>query len=105
MLRLSVDAKATVLLAKLSRGGYSQVEVKALNHDYLLDTLQTVFQFAQNMTYNGLHPVVEMVEKTYHTGVKLTQKAIAELENRFDRLPGLEKYFVTISPLPNSILG
>jgi hypothetical protein len=70
----------------------------------LLDTLQTVFHFAQNMTYNGVHPVVEIVEKTYHTGVKLTQKAMDELENRFDRLPGLEKYFVTISPLPNPFL-
>ena len=74
-------------------------------HGSLLDTRQTVFHFAQNMTYNGLHPVVEIVKKTYHTGVKLTQKAMAELEKRFDRLPGLEKYFVRISPLPNSILG
>lgn len=220
MLRLSVDAKGTVLLGLLSRGGYSRVTVKALDHDYrpdktvtpvgvflpqynetyiflttspvtsdlivdcighvwamnesrwplvktlvinqdngpechsrrtqfmkritqladetqqtiqlayyppyhskynpiervwgvlenywngsLLDTLQTVFHFAQNMTYNGVHPVVEIVEKTYHTGVKLSRKAMDELENRLERLPGLEKYFVRISPLPNSILG
>ena len=214
MLRLSVDAKATVLLGLLSRGGYSRVEVKALDHDYrpdkkvtpvgiflpqynetyiflttspvtsdlivdcihdvwvmseerfplvktlvvnqdngpechsrrtqfmkritdladetqrtiqlayyppyhskynpiervwgvlenywngsLLDTLQTVFHFAQNMTYNGVHPVVEFVEIAYHTGVKLTKQAMDELEKRFERLPGLEKYFVTIPPL------
>jgi hypothetical protein len=220
ILRLSVDAKGTVLLGLLSRGGYSRVEVKALDHDYrpdetvtpvgiflpqynetyiflttspvtsdlivdcirqvwlmnekrfplvktlllnqdngpechsrrtqfmkritqladetgqvielayyppyhskynpiervwgvlenywngsLLDTLETVFHFAQNMTYNGVHPVVEIVQKTYHTGVKLTQKAMAELEKRFERLPGLEKYFVRISPLPYPILG
>lgn len=220
MLRLSVDAKGTGLLGLLSRGGYSRVTVKALDHDYrpdktvtpvgiflpqynetyifltsspvtsdlivdcidrvwgineqrfplvktlvinqdngpechsrrtqlmkritqladetrqtiqlayyppyhskynpiervwgvlenywngsLLDTLETVFHFAQNMTYNGVHPLVEIVEKTYHTGVKLTQKAMEALENRFDRLPGLEKYFVRISPLPHSILG
>jgi len=215
MLRLSVDAKATVLLGLLSRGGYSRVEVKALDHDYrpakkvtpvgvflpqynetyiflttspvtsdlivdcihqvwrmnedrfplvktlvinqdngpeshsrrtqfmkriadladetqrtiqlayyppyhskynpiervwgvlenywngsLLDTLQTVFRFAQNMTYNGVHPVVEIINKIYQTGVKLTQKAMDKLEERFERLPGLEKYFVTISPIP-----
>lgn len=74
-------------------------------HGSLLDTLETVFHFAQNMTYNGVHPVVEIVQKTYHTGVKLSQKAMAGLEKRFERLPGLEKYFVRISPLPNSILG
>ena len=71
----------------------------------LLDTLDTVFYFAQNMTYNDVHPVVEIVKKTYHTGVKLSQKAMAELEKRFERLSGLEKYFVRISPLPNLILG
>lgn len=66
----------------------------------LLDTLTTVFHFAQNMTYNRLHPVVKIIETIYHTGVKLSQKAMANLEKRFERLPGLEKYFVRISPLP-----
>ena len=66
----------------------------------LLDTLTTVFHFAQNMTYNRIHPVVKIVETIYHTGVKLSQKAMANLEKRFERLPGLEKYFVRISPLP-----
>lgn len=66
----------------------------------LLDTLTTVFHFAHNMTYNRLHPVVKIIETIYHTGVKLSQKAMANLEKRFERLPGLEKYFVRISPLP-----
>jgi hypothetical protein len=66
----------------------------------LLDSLETVFRFAQNMTYNGVHPVVEIVKKTYHTGVKLTKKAMDALENRFERLPGLEKWFVLIRPIP-----
>jgi hypothetical protein len=66
----------------------------------LLDSLKTVFYFAQNMTYNGIHPVVQIVEKTYHTGIKLTKKAMDALEKRFERLPGLEKWFVLIRPLP-----
>jgi hypothetical protein len=66
----------------------------------LLDTLTTVFHFAQNMTYNRIHPVVKIVKTLYHTGVKLSQKAMANLEKRFERLPGLEKYFIRISPLP-----
>lgn len=65
----------------------------------LLDSVKTVRHFAQNMTYNGVHPVVEIVEKTYHTGVKLTKKAMDKLEERFERLPGLEKWFVLIRPL------
>jgi hypothetical protein len=65
----------------------------------LLDTLETVLHFAQTMTYNGVRPVVDLVTTTYHTGVKLSQKAMAKLEERFERLPGLEKYFVRIAPL------
>ena len=66
----------------------------------MLDSLETVFHFAQNMTYNGVHPVVQIVEKIYHTGVKLIKKAMEALEKRFERLPGLEKWFVYIRPLP-----
>lgn len=66
----------------------------------LLDSLHTVVQFAQTMTYNHVHPVVKQITTTYHTGVKLTQRAMAQLEHRFERLAGLEKYFVRIAPLP-----
>ena len=66
----------------------------------LLDSLDTVIQFAQTMTYNHVHPVVTPLTKTYHTGVKLTHKAMTELEQRFERLAGLEKYFVRIASLP-----
>jgi len=31
----------------------------------------------------------------------LTKKAMDELEKRFERLPGLEKWFVRIEPLPS----
>ena len=65
----------------------------------LLDTLTTVLNFARTMTWKGHHPVVKSVKKTYHTGVRLTQNAMAELEKRLERLPGLEKWFVTILPV------
>lgn len=67
----------------------------------LLDTLETVRHFAQTMTYNGVRPMVDVVTTTYQTGVKLSQKAMMKLEKRFERLPGLEKYFVRIAPLPD----
>lgn len=65
----------------------------------LLDSLDAVLKFAQSMTWHHQHPVVTMVRSIYHKGVKLTQKAMALLEQRFARLPGLEKYFVLIRPL------
>lgn len=66
----------------------------------LLDSINTVLQFAKTMTYNHIHPVVKQIYKTYLTGVKLSLLAMAELEQRFVRLAGLEKYSVRISPLP-----
>jgi hypothetical protein len=58
-----------------------------------------VEQFARNMTYNGIHPIVEVIRDTYHKGVKLTKRAMNKLEKRFKRMPGLEKWFIRIIPI------
>jgi hypothetical protein len=63
----------------------------------LLDSVDAVLNFAANMTYNGHHPVVDLVTTLYHTGVKLTQQAMQIIEAQIKRLPLLEKWFVTIN--------
>lgn len=73
----------------------------ALEHHWngsLLDSLDAVLNFAKSMTWKGLHPLVERVTTTYHTGVKLTKQAMNDIETQIVRLPGLDKWFVTISP-------
>jgi transposase len=65
----------------------------------LLDTRDTVLQFAQTMTFRGRLPIVQWLNKVYPTGVRLTQKQMAQLEHRFQRLPGLAKWFVRIAPM------
>ncbi len=65
----------------------------------LLDSVDTVLAFAQTMTWQGCHPTVHWVQRVYHTGVRLTQKMMNQLEQRFERLPGLEKWFVKIRPI------
>ena len=62
----------------------------------LLDTVDTVLNFAKSLEFKGNYPVVKLVTQVYEAGVKLTQKAMAELEKQFRRLPGLEKWFVEI---------
>jgi len=62
----------------------------------LLDTVETVLKFAQTLEFKGQRPVVKLVTQVYKTGVKLSQKAMNELEKKFHRLPGLEKWFVEI---------
>jgi hypothetical protein len=51
-----------------------------------------------SMTWNGIHPVVDMVATTYHTGVRLSQAAMDLIEAQITRLAGLEKWFVDITP-------
>ena len=64
----------------------------------LLECVETVVKMAQSMTYKALHPFVKLVNKIYHKGVSLTGKAMNDLESRLDRLDGIPKYFVSISP-------
>ena len=46
----------------------------------LLDSVETVLQFAQTLSFQGKNPVVTLVEEFYNTGVKLTQTAMTEVE-------------------------
>jgi hypothetical protein len=69
----------------------------------LLDSIETVLQFATTMTWKGKYPVVELVTTPYQTGVKLTKEAIQMMETQLQRLPGLDKWFVDIGPTSASI--
>ena len=62
----------------------------------LLDSIDAVLNFARSLEFKGNHPFVKLVTQVYQTGVTLTQKAMAELEKQFQRLPGLDKWFVEI---------
>jgi transposase len=64
----------------------------------LLDTVETLLQFAATMSWKGRRPIVDLVTTAYKTGVKLTHKAMAALETQVARLPKLEKWFVDIVP-------
>jgi transposase len=64
----------------------------------LLESVETVIEFASTMTWKGAHPLVEVVTTSYRSGVKLTKEAMAKLEQQVERLPKLEKWFVDIVP-------
>ena len=66
----------------------------------LLESVETVLHFAETLTFKGKQPVVKLIEKVYQTGVELSQKAIAELEQQINRLPNLPKWFVEITSQP-----
>lgn len=68
----------------------------------LLDSLDTVIQFAQTLSWKGKHPFVSLVTTTYATGVRLTKEAMELLESQIRRQSGLEKWFVDIFPVTSA---
>jgi len=62
----------------------------------LLDSVSKVIGFAKSMTYNGISPIVKLVDKVYTTGVTLTRLEMAEVEKKIVRLVGLESWSVKI---------
>lgn len=66
----------------------------------LLTDAETTIRIAENMTWKGKHPIVTLVTQVYEKGVKLTKKAMAAYEKTINRMPGLEDWFVDISPAP-----
>ena len=67
----------------------------------LLDTIETVVNFAQTMRRKGNPPVVRLLTSIYHTGVRLTKKAMAQVETHVQRLTGLERWFIDIPCTPS----
>ena len=47
-----------------------------------VNTIETVLHFATTMTWNGMHPVVELITTTYQTGVKLNRQHFAFVDQR-----------------------
>jgi len=64
----------------------------------LLDSVETVLEFARTMKWKGGQPLVDLVTTSYKTGVRLTKEAMEALEAQVERLPQLEKWFVDIVP-------
>lgn len=64
----------------------------------VLDTVDNTLDIAQKMTYNGINPIVQFIDKVYQKGVKVAYKEFKELENFVIRNPDLPLWDVLILP-------
>jgi len=64
----------------------------------ILDSKETVFKFAQSMTWKGNHPHVTCVNESYETGIKVPKKVMAVYEKMIHRAKGIGKWFVEMNP-------
>lgn len=64
----------------------------------LLDTFDTVLQWARTMTWKAVHPIIQLLDKAYKKGVRIAKKAFQKIEERLERHESLPKYCVRIQP-------
>jgi hypothetical protein len=67
------------------------------NGTKLIDA-ETMLEWAKNMTWKGLHPVVELSRQVYQKGITLSKKAMKAVEARLERHPELPKWDILIKP-------
>ena len=63
-----------------------------------LRTIEKALGMAKSMTYNGIHPVVRLIDNSYKKGVKLKAQQLRLCEKALCRLQGLRKRFISIDP-------
>lgn len=69
------------------------------NGTKLIDA-KTMVEWAKNMTWKGMHPIVELSRKVYQKGISLGTEAMQAVEARLERHPELPKYDILINPVP-----
>jgi hypothetical protein len=60
--------------------------------------VQTRLAWAKGMTWQGIHPVVELSRTGYHKGRALGQQAMQAVAARLERHPELPKWDILIRP-------
>ena len=65
----------------------------------ILDSVDTVLSWMQNMTWKGVPPIVRLLDKTYQKGVRLSKRAFRCFAERLRRSELLPKWSATILPV------
>jgi hypothetical protein len=60
--------------------------------------VQIMLEWAQSMTWQGIHPVVELSRKLYKKGISLSKETMQAVEARLERHPELPKWDILIRP-------
>jgi hypothetical protein len=63
-----------------------------------LTEAKTMLKWASTMAWKGIHPIISLSQRVYKKGVKLTKKAMKEIEAKLERNPLLPKWDILIRP-------
>jgi hypothetical protein len=64
--------------------------------------VETMVEWAKTMTWQGMHPIVELSQKVYQKGVALSKRAMQMVEDRLERHPELSNWDILIQPVSTS---
>ena len=64
----------------------------------LLSTIATTLEWAKTMTWRRVRPIVQLLDRVYRTGVKLTTAAFRPVAARLKRSETLPKWSLVIHP-------
>lgn len=65
----------------------------------VLRSIDDALQWAANMTWNGMHPLVHLVEGVYPKGISVPDEVLALYKKQWNPSEDLPKWDVTISPM------
>jgi Rhodopirellula transposase DDE domain len=65
----------------------------------ILDSVATAAQWAANMTWKGIAPIVHLVETTYEKGIKVLSQELKQYQLQWQRSETLPKWDITIVPV------
>ncbi|WP_292839816.1 transposase [Nostoc sp. NMS8] len=63
-----------------------------------LRDVNTMLNWAQSMTLEGIHPIIKLNQQIYSKGISLLKTAMREVERRLERNPELPKWDILIRP-------
>jgi hypothetical protein len=66
----------------------------------LLDSIDAALACAKTMTWSGVTPIVQLLDRVYETGVRLTKSAFRPIAERLERSETLPKWSLVIQPKP-----
>jgi hypothetical protein len=64
----------------------------------LLTSIQTALVWAKTMTWRGVAPIVQLMDRVYETGVRILPRDFRPIATRLERSTSLPKWSLIISP-------
>jgi hypothetical protein len=63
-----------------------------------LTSIETTLAWAKTMTWRGVVPIVQLLDRVYKTGVRLSPRVFRPIAERLERSASLPKWSLIISP-------